>query len=80
MVPEPKHAQATTAQVVVSHGIANSSIRFRMLTTVELYYQSGLTAVEVRRVGPDTVLTAELGPAQLPVAEEVPELPLRVGA
>ena len=70
VIPEPQHAKAAFAKVVVPCPVVSKLLR--VLATVELDHHSLGQAREVRNVRADGVLPAELVAAQLAPTKVVP--------
>ena len=78
-VPEPDDAVAFLFEPTGSGFVFGRNLTLRMMATVELDEKAGLEAGEVRDVGADGDLAAEVAPIDRNASQGAPENPLRLG-
>ena len=77
IVPEPQHPEPAGFQEARACVVA-TPLR-QMLAAIQLHDEMSFRAGEIGEVGPYPVLPPELPPQQAPVAQVLPQHPLRFG-
>ena len=73
IVPEPQHPDSLFCQVFVTSGVSPAPGVLVVLSPIQLHRQLQLMAVEVKDVGREGILPAELGIGELPASQQSPQ-------
>ena len=78
-IPKPDHGEPERGHRLRSRGVVMSMFRVVVLSTVQLDDESELETREVREIGPDRMVSAEVQAQELTATQMPPEAAFGVG-